>query len=80
MLRLLLGLLVACGLLYGGYRSLRPGAPPTAAQQAAAQREGVTLPASGPAGAGRKVVDDYKKIEKAAMERTFNAGQAAEGR
>src|SRR5436305_14138236 len=49
MLRLVLGLLFSCVLLYGAYRGLRPGAPPPAAQQAAARREGVTLPASGPA-------------------------------
>jgi len=79
MLRLALGLLVACALLYGAYKGLQPGAPPPAAQQAAARREGVTLPASGP-GAARKVVDDYKKIENAAMERTLNAGEAAQGR
>jgi hypothetical protein len=79
MLRLALGLLLACALLYGAYRGLRPGAPPPAAQQAAARREGVNLPASGP-GAARQVVDDLKKIENAAMERTLNAGQAAEGR
>lgn len=79
MLRLALGLLLACVLLYGAYRGLRPGAPPPAAQQAAARREGVNLPASGP-GAARQVVDDLKKIENAAMERTLNAGQAAEGR
>jgi hypothetical protein len=77
--RLLLGLLLTCALLYGAYRGLAPGAPPPAAQQAAAQREGVTLPSSGP-GAARKVIGDYQKIEKAAMDRTFNAGQAAEAR
>jgi hypothetical protein len=79
MLRLALGLLLSCALLYGAYRGLRPGAPPPAAQQAAARREGVTLPARGP-GAGRKVVEDLQKIQNAAGERTFNAGQAAEGR
>ena len=79
MLRLALGLLVACALLYGGYRSLRPGAPPPAARQAAARREGVTLPAAGP-GAARQVVDDLQKIQNGAMEKTLNAGAAAEGR
>jgi len=75
MLRLLLGLVVTCVLLYGAYRGLRPGAPPPAAVQAAARREGVTLPAN-----GRQVVDQLQKVQNAAMERTFNAGAAAEGR
>jgi hypothetical protein len=79
MLRLVLGLVVTCALLYGAYRGLRPGAPPPAAQQAAARREGVTLPASGP-GAARRVVDDMQKIERQAAERNLNAAQAAEGR
>jgi hypothetical protein len=79
MLRLVFGLLLACVLLYGAYRGLRPGAPPPAAQQAAARREGVTLPASGPS-AAQKVLDDYKKTENAAMERNMNAGEAASGR
>jgi hypothetical protein len=75
MLRLVLGLLAACVLLYGAYRGLQPGAPATAAQQAAAKREGVALPAS-----GRQVVDELQKVQNAAMDRTFNAGAAAEGR
>jgi hypothetical protein len=75
MLRLVLGLLAVCVLLYGSYRGLRPGAPPSAAQQAAAKREGVALPAN-----GRQVVDEFQKVQKAGMDRTFNAGQAAEGR
>jgi hypothetical protein len=79
MLRLALGLVLACALLYGAYKSLQPGAPPPAAQQAAAQREGVTLPANGP-GAARKIVNDVVKIENAAAERTLNAGEAAQGR
>jgi hypothetical protein len=79
MLRLALGLVLACVLLYGAYRGLRPGAPPPAAQQAAAQREGVTLPARGP-GAARQVVDDLQKIQNAAQQRTLNAGEAAAGR
>lgn len=77
MLRLVLGLVLACALLYGAYRGLQPGAPPPAARQAAAQREGVALPAKGSA---RQVVNDLQKIENAAMERTLNAGKAAEGR
>jgi hypothetical protein len=79
MLRLVLGLVVTCALLYGAYRGLRPGAPPPAAQQAAARREGVTLPASGPE-AGKKIVDDLQKIQNAAMDKTFNAGEAAGAR
>jgi hypothetical protein len=79
MLRLVLGLVLACALLYGAYRGLQPGAPPPAARQAAAQREGVNLPGNGP-GAARQVIGDIKKIENAAMERTLNAGKAAEGR
>jgi threonine/homoserine/homoserine lactone efflux protein len=75
MLRLVLGLVGACVLLYGAYRGLRPGAPPTAAQQAAAKREGVTIPSS-----GKQVVDEFQKVQNAAMDRTFNAGAAAEGR
>jgi hypothetical protein len=79
MLRLVLGLVLACALVYGAYRGLRPDAPPPAAQQAAAQREGVTLPASGP-GAGKRVIKDLEKIQNAATERTMNAGEAAAGR
>jgi hypothetical protein len=78
MLRLALGLLLACALLYGAYRGLRPGAPPPAAQQAAARREGVTLPTA--PNAAQKVLDEYKKTERAAMERTLNAGESASAR
>jgi hypothetical protein len=77
MVRLLFGLLIACALLYGAYRGLGPGAAPSATQQAAARREGVTLPAAGP-GAARAIVGDYQKIEaqsRAVLDRTLNNAQ-----
>jgi hypothetical protein len=80
MVRLLLGLLIACGLLYGGYRGLRSGSPPPATEAQAARRAGVALPTGGP-GAARAVVNDYQKIEaqnRAALERTLNAAQGTE--
>jgi hypothetical protein len=75
MVRLVLGLLATCVLLYGAYRGLSSKAPPPVAAQAAAKREGVTLPTN-----GRQVVDELQKVQGAAMEKTFNAGAAAEGR
>jgi len=78
MLRLVLGLVLACAIVYGAYRGLRPGAPPPAAQQAAAAREGVTLPSGG--NAAKQVVDDMARIQGEAMQKTLNAGEAASGR
>ena len=77
MVRLVLGLLLACGLLYGAYRSLRVGPAPTAAQQSAARREGVAVPAKNPA---RAIVDDLQKIETTNRAALDHASQSAEGR
>jgi hypothetical protein len=79
MLRLVLGLVLACALLYGAYRGLRPDAPASPAQQAAARREGLPLPDAS-LRTPKTVLDEARKIEaanRAALDRTVNS---AEGR
>jgi hypothetical protein len=69
MLRLLLGLVVAIGILWGGLQLIR----------SRSQATGATPGPGGPP-AARKIVDDYKKIEaqnRAAMERTMNTAEEA---
>ena len=69
MLRLLLGLVVAIGICYGGLQLMR-------------SRTQAMGGAPGPGGppAARKIVNDYKQIEaqnRAAMERTMNTAEEA---
>jgi hypothetical protein len=77
MLRLLLGLLIALALLYGGYRTLRRETD--AAAPRTAIPSGETAAPRGPASA-RAAVTGYQKAEaanRAAIERTLNAAEGS---